>query len=361
MRIGFLRLLDAAPLIIAGHLGYFSAVGVSVSLYRQMGWMNARDHLLSGVLDASQAPLGMPIMSQIGRSGFDKPLVSVMNLGSGGNVFVVSRELAEAGVNSVATLAGFVESKLFHQVLNRTLIGSYVSTYSAQYYLLRCWLEAAGLSQERHIRLSPLLPMQVPDHLAHGYVDVCCLGEPWGTRCACYGWGTLIGATTDVFPNHPEKVLAVRERFADENPEEIAALVEAVLRATDFCRQPENLETLVGVLALPEYLNESEEIIRQSLLLLRGNDVHRIAGQGVQPQMNGIPSGLSPDDSLHRWDLSRCYPDFHSMEWFLAQMVYWNDLMAGPELVHVARRSVRTEFYQRASEKMGLKRPRTSA
>ena len=353
MRIGFLRLLDAAPLIMAGHLGYFTAAGVSASLHRQTGWMNARDQLLAGFLDASQAPIGMPIMSQTGRAGFEKPLVAVMNLGTGGNVFVLSSELARAGVDSITGLADFVRSRTFYQVLNRTLIGSYVSTYSGQYYLLRNWLEAAGLSENRHIRLTPLMPAQVPEHLAHGYVDVCCIGEPWGTRCVSYGWGTIIGATTDVLPHHPEKVLAFTEQFTAAHPQEVTGAVEAVLRGADFCSQSRNMDTLVEVLSHPAHLDESPDIIRRSLMLGVSD---AFPTQGREGSGDNGTSPMRPADAVpvRSWNASDCYPDSGAMEWFLGQMVRWHDLVAGPELQLVARRSVRTDFFEQAAARLGL-------
>lgn len=352
MRIGFLRLLDAAPLIMAGHLGYFAAAGVSVSLHRQTAWMNARDQLLADYLDASHAPIGMPIMSQTGRAGFEKPLVAVMKLGTGGNVFLVSSELAGVGIDSITGLADFVRSQTFHRVLNRTLIGSYVSTYSAQYYLLRNWLEAAGLSENRHIRLTALIPAQVPEHLAHGYVDVCCVGEPWGSRCVSYGWGKIIGASTDVFPHHPEKVLAVTEQFAATHPQEVTGVVEAVLRGAEFCSQPRNMDTVVEVLSHPSHLDESGDIIRNSLMLGVSDAFPRLAqvGSAVAAQLPR-PTEAAP---VRSWNASDCYPDSGAMEWFLGQMVRWNDLVAGPELQLVAHRSVRTEFFEQAAVRLGL-------
>ncbi len=338
---------------MAGHLGYFAAAGVSVSLHRQTGWMNARDQLLAGFLDASQAPIGMPIMSQTGRAGFEKPLVAVMNLGTGGNVFVLSSELARAGVDSITGLADFVRSQTFHQVLNRTLIGSYVSTYSGQYYLLRNWLEAAGLSENRHIRLTPLMPAQVPEHLAHGYVDVCCIGEPWGSRCVTYGWGTIIGATTDVFPHHPEKVLAVTQQFAAAHPQEVTGVVEAVLRGADFCSQSRNLDTLVEVLSHAAHLEESPDIIRRSLMLGVSDAFPRHVRDGCD-DVAAVPLRPTEAVPVRSWKASDCYPDSGAMEWFLGQMVRWNDLVAGPELQLVAQRSVRTEFFEQAAARLGL-------
>ena len=60
LRVGFVPLIDAAPLIVAREMGFFEEEGLTVQLERQIGWANVRDKLTFGHLDASHALLGMP-------------------------------------------------------------------------------------------------------------------------------------------------------------------------------------------------------------------------------------------------------------------------------------------------------------
>ena len=60
VHLGFIPLLDAAPLILAAELGYFADEGLQVALHRQVGWGNVRDKLVYGQLHASHALVGMP-------------------------------------------------------------------------------------------------------------------------------------------------------------------------------------------------------------------------------------------------------------------------------------------------------------
>jgi hypothetical protein len=111
MRIGFMRLIDAAPLVVASARGYFEDEGIAVEIERQGGWMIVRDKLTYGLLDASHSLLGMSIMSQLGRSDFVEPMVAVMNLGAGGSTLVVSTELAQLGVDSPQTLRQIIDPR----------------------------------------------------------------------------------------------------------------------------------------------------------------------------------------------------------------------------------------------------------
>jgi ABC-type nitrate/sulfonate/bicarbonate transport system substrate-binding protein len=67
IRLGFLPLIDAAPIIAAKARGYFAEEGLNVTLHRQVGWANIRDKLSFGHIDAAHALLGMPLVSHLGR------------------------------------------------------------------------------------------------------------------------------------------------------------------------------------------------------------------------------------------------------------------------------------------------------
>ena len=104
VRVGFVELIDAAPLIAAFELGFFAEEGLSVSLERQIGWGNVRDKLIYGHLDASHAVLGLSPLSLLGRDRFPAPLTTIMSLGTGGNAITLSRNLTDAGIATAEDL-----------------------------------------------------------------------------------------------------------------------------------------------------------------------------------------------------------------------------------------------------------------
>src|SRR5882757_8583718 len=77
LRLGFVPLIDAAPLIAAAELGYFADEGLSVALERQIGWANVRDKLAFGHLDASHALLGLPLASVLQPEAQGEEMVGV--------------------------------------------------------------------------------------------------------------------------------------------------------------------------------------------------------------------------------------------------------------------------------------------
>ncbi len=211
LRIGFVPLIDAAPLVAAERLGYFRDESLNVSLHRQVGWANIRDKLSFGHLDAGHALLGMPLFSHLGRDGFNEPLTTVMELGVGGNAITVRQELHDLGVRSASDLATLMTTHPEYAG-GRLMVGHVFST-SMHHYLLRDWLASANIDPDRDVKLCVIPPPQMADHMRGQYVDLFCVGEPWNTLATREGYGVAIVATTDILPNHPEKVLAVTRRL----------------------------------------------------------------------------------------------------------------------------------------------------
>ncbi len=53
LRVGYVPLLHAAPLLIARDLGFFASRGIRVRLSVEVGWATIREKILSGELDAA--------------------------------------------------------------------------------------------------------------------------------------------------------------------------------------------------------------------------------------------------------------------------------------------------------------------
>ena len=169
IRVGFVPLLDAAPLVVALELGYFADEGLKVTLHRQVGWGNVRDKLVYGQLHASHALMGMPPASLLGRDRFAEPVVAVTGLGTGGNGITLSRRLTDAGVRSAASLAQWAGKRFAGPSEPPTL--AHVFGCSMHHYLLRDWLAAGGVDPDRDVRLCVLPPPQMNSHLAGGHLD----------------------------------------------------------------------------------------------------------------------------------------------------------------------------------------------
>lgn len=349
LKIGFVPLIDAAPIIVARDRGFFDEEGLDVSLHRQVGWANIRDKLSFGHLDAAHALLGMPIASFLGRDSFIEPLVSVMGLGCGGNAITLRREIAEAGVQSASDLLTYMRS----HPSRGTLMAGHVFASSTHHYLLRSWLASGGIDPDRDVKLCVIPPPQMTEHMRGGYLDVFCVGEPWNTLAARQRAGVMLLATADIIPRHPEKILAVSRRAADRiggfGGSMMAALVRAILRGCMWCGESHGAQhgrELAGILCRPEYLNQPQELILQSLSL--GADMGENRFQKRVRPHGWVPRSFSPEMT------GGTFPNKMHAVWLMQEMIRWGHLHPEADIRHIAENCCDTAAYRMAATSVGV-------
>jgi nitrate/nitrite transport system substrate-binding protein len=336
LRIGFVELIDAAPLIVASHQGFFADEGLTVDLERQLGWGNVRDRLTFGQLDASHALLGMPLFSELRRDWFVEPLVAVMNLGAGGDCVTISAKLAAAGVRSATTLGQYIQ----RDPRNEALCFGHVFGCSMHHYLLREWLASGGIHPDIDVRLRVLPPNQMAGQIQRGRLDGLCVGEPWNTVAQASGAGRIIAVTTDIVPDHPEKVLAVSRQWLKSNRALLVPLIRALLRACAICDDSAQHDSLAVLLARPEYLNTPAEILRQSL---------RLESSSVR----------TSDWRLRSFSAAATFPSKTHSAWLVSQMIRWGHLPRETNVMRLADRCAESSGYREAAESLGIACPRT--
>ena len=92
LRLGFVPLLDAAPLVVAKERGFFRRHGLDVTLSRERSWANVRDNLEAGLLDAAQMLAPMTLAATLGAGARAVPMVTALSLGLNGNAITVSHQ-----------------------------------------------------------------------------------------------------------------------------------------------------------------------------------------------------------------------------------------------------------------------------
>jgi ABC-type nitrate/sulfonate/bicarbonate transport system substrate-binding protein len=337
LRLGFVPLTDAAPLIAAQRCGYFADEGVVVTLERQIGWGNVRDKLVYGHLHASHALVGMPPISALGRDRFFEPLAAVCGLGAGGNAITFSSQLISAGVHSLDALAKRL--RLLKGASAPTL--AHVFGCSMHHYLLRDALDTAGINPDRDVRLCVLPPPQMLGQLRGGHLDGFCVGQPWNSLAERDGDGRIVLATTQVLPSHPEKVLVVSRRWLSDHAREAQAIVRAILRGCAYCNDPANDQALAEALARPEYLDVPAAFLLETLKTDRAFSL----------------PGETASLVLRSASLAHTFPSATHVGWLLREMVRWGHLPPDTDVASIAGRSVDTAAYRRAAESLSIACP----
>lgn len=260
-RLGYIGLVDAAPLLVAESYGIFGKRGLRVALSREVGWATIREKVVFGELEAAHALCTLPFVASLGIGAPPAACVSGLILSRGGNAIVLSEELRKRGVRNKETLKLDVENrKAFRKYKFAT-----VYSCSSHNFHLREWLESAGIDPEADVDLVTLPPPQVCRNLAAGTIDGFCAGEPWPSLAIAdkIGWAAV--NSEDLSPGHPEKALMVRESFAAECEEEHLALIGALVEACAVCEDPSQRAKISMLLSDRKRINCPAELLEQCL------------------------------------------------------------------------------------------------
>ncbi|MDZ4289686.1 MAG: CmpA/NrtA family ABC transporter substrate-binding protein [Prosthecobacter sp.] len=261
VRIGFIPLADCAPLLVAKERELFRKHGVKVELSCEVGWATIREKLLYNQVDAAHAIAGLALAMRLGLSTPPCRVVAPFVFNLHGNAITLSRDLWNRGVRDAASLR-----KLIRSSTSRRFTFGMVSRYSTHNFLLRRWLASGGIAADKDVRIVPLPPTQMAANLAAGVIDGYCVGEPWNSAAVAKGSGWIVATSEDLAPNHPEKVLLMVEKFAQQHRDQAAAITAALADACAFCDAKENRPEVVRILNDSGYFSGCEDILKVSLV-----------------------------------------------------------------------------------------------
>lgn len=343
LRIGFIPLVDAAALIVAVDKGFAAAEGLEIELVREVSWSNVRDKLNIGLFDAAHLLAPVAIASSLGLGHVKVPIAAPFNLGVNGNAITVSPALH-------AALMEEIDGDRFDPLLTAKALAKVVAIrrkagaepitfgmtfpFSTHNYQLRFWMAAAGVDPDEDVRLVVLPPPFMVDSLRSGHVDAFCVGAPWNSIAVDRGVGHILHFSSDILARAAEKVLAVRQVWADKHPDVIAALVRAAVKAAEFIEEPANRTEAARILAQPERIGVELEVIERTLmgrLKISPDGTIRESGRYLLVGREGAGR-----------------PDPVQAAWLYAQMVRWGQTALTPDGVKTAMAVFRPDLYDAA-------------
>lgn len=267
--LGFMRLADAAPLVIARERGFFEDLGLDVELVREVSWANIRDKVTVGALDAAQMLAPMPLVTALGMGGLRCRLLTGLMLNLNGNAITLATGVYEQLDEGVGPPAGPVAAaRALARWIARGRRPTFATVYSFSTHTLqlRLWLAAGGIDPDSQVRLIVLPPEQMVDSLARGIIDGFCAGEPWNSAAVQAGAGAVAATGYEVWNNAPEKVLGVTAHWHAAHPGTHLRLRLALMRAAQWLADPEHRRQSAKLLAGPRYLDVPEALLLPALL-----------------------------------------------------------------------------------------------
>lgn len=340
LTIGFLPLVDACLPILAREHGFAEAEGLTLHLVKDLSWATVLDRLLYGHSDAAHLVAPLALAAALGRGRPAQPLSVPFVLGLNGNAITMRPDLA-ARVGTPGRLGDpvMVGASLRVAAQERLAVGKplrfgVVHRYSSHNYMLRYWLAACGIRPDRDVEIATVAPPFCADALEAGEVDAICVGEPWNSVAVERGVGQIVLVTAQIWRRGVEKVLALREPILEQRREEVEALVRALVATARHFVDPANWEANAAILAKPEYLDGSAELIRRAisdriLLVAGGDPVHY-------------------PDFMFQYREAANFPWVSQAEWLYTQMVRWEGMPFSEADAQTAARVFRPDVYRRA-------------
>ncbi len=203
--------------------------------------------------------------------------------------------------------------------------------YSTHNYQLRFWMAAGGVDPDQDVRLIVLPPPYMVESLANKHVDAFCVGAPWNSVAVDLGIGHILHFVSEILQRAAEKVLAVRARWAEDNPDVFRALVRAHGRAAAFVEDVNNRDEVARILSAPERIAVAPEVIRRTLdgrLKVSPDGTYRSSDRYLMVGRNGAAR-----------------PDPVQAAWLYAQMVRWGQALLSSENLAAAEATFRPDLY----------------
>ncbi len=340
-------LVDAAPLIVAREMGFDHAEGISLDLRPAPSWSSLRDMLAFGHVDAAHLLSPVPVAMALGLGGIATPLSAVSVLSLNGNVIGVGTQLAERLIDqgygfdfTDAAAAGAALAKAADEVL----VFGVPFPFSMHVELLRYWIAGTKLaSKQVEIRTVP--PPLMAQALAGGEIDAFCVGEPWGSFAVDDSVGALLLPGKAIWTCAPEKVLAVRNDWAETEPHLLGSLMRTVWRAGRWLSNTDSRTTASEMLSRKTYLNVSPELIDRALM-----GEFAISARGEQRSVEGF---------VEFFDGAATFPWRSQAKWVAHQLALRNGLDVGTAERQAAK-VFRSDLYRRELQGLGVETPGAS-
>ncbi len=292
LRVGFLPITCATPIIMSEPLGFYTKYGLKVELVKMPSWAAIRDSAIAGELDAYHMLSPMPISMSLGlgSTAFPVKLASIENV-NGQAISVANQHLGK--VKEAKDFKGFSIGVPF--------------AFSMHNLLLRYYLASGGLDPDKDVQIQVIPPPDAIAKMTAGQLDAFLLPDNVVQRSVFNKIGFIHLLTKDIWSGHPCCAFAASQKWIDTNPNTFRAINKAIIDGAGYANDPKNREEIAKAIAGKNYLNQPEPVLK-AVLTGKFED-----GQG---NTLDVPDRIGFDP----------YPWKSFAKWISSQFVRW-DLM----------------------------------
>jgi nitrate/nitrite transport system substrate-binding protein len=336
IRFGIIALTDCSPIVIAHELGYFKKFGIESTVSKEASWAVIRDKLSLGENQATHMLIGMPLASTMGLAGSPvKPMVIPWLLNRNGQAITLNNKLKAIGAKTPAQIKPIADKA---KAAGDPLTFAMTFPPGTHAMWVRYWLASGGIHPDRDVNLITIPPAQMVANMKVDKMDGFCVGEPWNNRAIEDGTGFTAVTTQQLWKDHPEKVCAFTEEFAQKNPRTVKAILKALHLASVDLDKLENRPKFAEIIGRPAYINCPSATILERLL---GKYTY---GDGRVEQ----------DPNYMIFSNRGCnYPHQIYAKWWLTQFRRWGMAKGAPDYEGIPKRVLRADLYLEAMKELG--------
>lgn len=247
LKVGFIPITCATPIIMAKPMGFYEREGLNVDIIKTAGWALIRDKVLNHEYDASQMLAPMPIAATMGLGAQPNEtfVATIQNI----NGQAITMHIKHKDNRDPKNWKGMKFGIPFD--------------YSIHNLLLRYYLAEHGIDPDKDVQLTIISPPDMVANLRAGNIDGFLGPEPFNQRAVYEGFAFIQVLSKDIWDGHPCCAFGVTDKFVKENPNTFSALFRAISNATVYAHKQENRPAIIEAIAPANYLNQPIPVLQQ--------------------------------------------------------------------------------------------------
>ncbi len=249
LKIGFIPITCATPIIMAAPMGFYSKNKLNVEVVKTAGWAVVRDKTLNKEYDAAHmlSPMPLAISMGVGSNPVPFTMPAVENI----NGQAITLSVKHKDKRDPKSWKGFKFAVPFD--------------YSMHNYLLRYYLAENGIDPDQDVQIRAVPPPEMVANLRAENIDGFLAPDPVNQRAVYDGVGFIHILSKDIWDRHPCCAFAASQEFVTTMPNTYRALLKSIIEATAFATKAENRKQIAEAIAPANYLNQPPIVVEQIL------------------------------------------------------------------------------------------------
>ena len=326
LKVGFIPITCATPIIMAHPMGFYKKYGLDVEVVKTAGWAVIRDKTLNKEYDAAHMLSPMPLAITLGAGASPQPytIPAIENI----NGQAITLAMKHKDKRDPKSWKGLKFAVPFD--------------YSMHNYLLRYYVAEHGLDPDTDIQIRAVPPPEMVANLRAENIDGFLAPDPVNQRAVYDGLGFIHTLSKELWDGHPCCAFAASREFVTKMPNSYRALMRGIIDATAYARKAEHRKEIAAAIAPAEYLNQPLTVVEQVLTGTYADGLGNI---------KTVPDRIDFDP----------FPWQSFAVWILTQMKRWGQIKGEVDYARVAREVFLATDSMKLMAEAGLTPPKATS